>query len=597
MTPLTNKRHYHRWVANETLEDYALRYTAESARKYSIGRVANTALGIVSFLALEAIGGAITLQFGFSNAMMAISIVSSLIFLMGLPICYHAAKNGLDIDLLTRGAGFGYVGSTISSLIYAAFTFIFFAIEAVIMATAVTLLFDLPLSISYLLSATAIIPLVTHGIRRISQFQLLSQPIWVLLQLIVIGFILMHEQHAVSDWKTFTGINHNANFNWHLVGFACTIIFPLMAQNGEQVDYLRFLPKPNSISSTLRWWLAVIFAGPGWVIVGAIKMILGSFLAFLAFQQGASPTLSSDPTHMYLHIAEKMIIHPVPALIIVCLFVILSQIKINVTNAYAGSIAWSNFFSRITHQHPGRVVWLVFNVTIAFILMEIGLYQSFESILMSYSALVLGWLSTIVADLTLNRWLKLRPKSLHFMRSQLVDINPVGCLSMLTASSFGVLAQFGWFGESIKSFAPFIVLLLPFSIVPLLTWLTQGRFYLVPSTHLKTIKDTASCCLCEHAFEAPDMHHCPFYNAPICSLCCALDVSCNNTCRPEASIKAQLTQFFRWALPDAIYHRLLTRFHPSLSYFAGLMTLVSMIFYLVFHLVLMPFDDNLFPIA
>jgi hypothetical protein len=27
-------------------------------------------------------------------------------------------------------------------------------------------------------------------------------------------------------------------------------------------------------------------------------------------------------------------------------FVIVCQLKINVTNAYAGSIAWSNFFSR-----------------------------------------------------------------------------------------------------------------------------------------------------------------------------------------------------------------------------------------------------------
>ena len=34
-------------------------------------------------------------------------------------------------------------------------------------------------------------------------------------------------------------------------------------------------------------------------------------------------------------------------------FVIVSQLKINVTNAYAGSIAWSNFFSRLTHSHPG----------------------------------------------------------------------------------------------------------------------------------------------------------------------------------------------------------------------------------------------------
>jgi hypothetical protein len=36
--------------------------------------------------------------------------------------------------------------------------------------------------------------------------------------------------------------------------------------------------------------------------------------------------------------------------------------RINVTNAYAGSLGWSNFFARLTHSHPGRVVWLVFNV-------------------------------------------------------------------------------------------------------------------------------------------------------------------------------------------------------------------------------------------
>ena len=47
------------------------------------------------------------------------------------------------------------------------------------------------------------------------------------------------------------------------------------------------------------------------------------------------------------------------------LFVIVSQIKINLTNAYAGSLAWSNFFARVTHSHPGRVVWLAFNVAIA----------------------------------------------------------------------------------------------------------------------------------------------------------------------------------------------------------------------------------------
>ena len=66
-------------------------------------------------------------------------------FLIGLPIAYYAAKYGVDIDLLTRGAGFGYMGSTVTSLIYASFTFLLFAIEASILSMALKMLFDIPM--------------------------------------------------------------------------------------------------------------------------------------------------------------------------------------------------------------------------------------------------------------------------------------------------------------------------------------------------------------------------------------------------------------------------------------------------------------------
>ncbi len=124
------RREYNSWVANETLEDYALRYTPRTFRKWSELRVANTAFGATSFLALEAICGAIALSYGFTNAMWAILVVGIITFLTGLPISIYAAKYGVDMDLLTRGAGFGYLGSTITSLVYASFTFIFFALEA-----------------------------------------------------------------------------------------------------------------------------------------------------------------------------------------------------------------------------------------------------------------------------------------------------------------------------------------------------------------------------------------------------------------------------------------------------------------------------------
>ncbi len=107
------RRDYNTWVANETLEDYALRFTPRSFRKWSVLRVANTAFGAISFLVLEAIGGTIAVNYGFINAFWAIMAVGLIIFITGLPISYYAAKYGVDMDLLTRGAGFGYIGSTI----------------------------------------------------------------------------------------------------------------------------------------------------------------------------------------------------------------------------------------------------------------------------------------------------------------------------------------------------------------------------------------------------------------------------------------------------------------------------------------------------
>ncbi len=83
---------YNQWVANETLEDFALRFTARRARRWPASRVANTALGSFSFLALEAIGGALAVSHGFANALVAIGLVGLVLFLTGLPIALHAAR-------------------------------------------------------------------------------------------------------------------------------------------------------------------------------------------------------------------------------------------------------------------------------------------------------------------------------------------------------------------------------------------------------------------------------------------------------------------------------------------------------------------------
>ncbi len=532
---LPNRRKYNQWVANETLEDYALRYTAKKSRLWSAAWVANTALGVVSFLALEAIGGAITLDYGFTNAMWAILVVGIIIFLSGLPLSFYAARDGVDIDLLTRGAGFGYIGSTISSLVYASFTFIFFALEAAIMSMALNMILGIPLSIAYVISALVIIPLVTHGISRISLFQAWTQPLWLVLQVLPLVFIGIHEAGAFEQWLNFSGTSNlnttitgqeNNSFNLLLFGAAAAVIFPLIAQNGEQADFLRFLPEKTN-KNRVQWWLAVVGAGPGWVVFGVIKLFIGSFLAVLALQHGISPSLASDPAHMYAMAFSYITANPDIALWLTGIFVVISQLKINVTNAYAGSIAWGNFFSRVTHSHPGRVVWLFFNVAIALMLMELGLYQAFESILITYACLVVAWVGSVVADLVINKPLGLSPAHIEFRRGHLYDINPVGVLSMLIASVVGIIANWGLLGETAKALAAFMSLLIPFVTVPLIAWLTQGKYYLC--RHDVPEKNTASsaqpeepaqyaCQICENDFDQEDILHCPSYEGTVCSL-------------------------------------------------------------------------------
>ena len=266
------RRQYNQWVANQTLEDYALRFTAKSARRWSATRVANTALGAISFLALEAIGGTITLNYGVTNSVAAILVVSVIIFFCGLPIAYYAAKCGIDIDLLTRGAGFGYIGSTITSLIYASFTFIFFAIEAVILASALEMCFGIPRPIGYLISAVVIIPLVTYGITLISRFQLWTQPLWIVLHIMPFAAIAYASPHSFAAWTTFAGEHGNPDGHLDLLlfGTAASVVFALVAQIGEQVDFLRFLPRDRR-TSRKAWWIALLSAGPGWLWVSREK--------------------------------------------------------------------------------------------------------------------------------------------------------------------------------------------------------------------------------------------------------------------------------------------------------------------------------------
>jgi signal transduction histidine kinase/CheY-like chemotaxis protein len=544
------RRDYNSWVANETLEDYALRYTPRHFRKWSEFRVANTAFGATSFLALEAIGGAIALSYGFSNALWAILVVGLITFLTGLPISYYAAKYGVDMDLLTRGAGFGYLGSTLTSLVYASFTFIFFALEAAILALVLQMVFDWPLSVCYLIASLGVVPLVMHGITLISRLQAWSQPLWIVLFVLPYIAVLAHDPGKFSEFASLTGrVSGNSSFDALMFGAAATVAFSLVVQIGEQVDYLRFLPEKTA-ANRRRWWAAVLLAGPGWILPGMLKMLGGAFLAFLVLQQQIPPEKAVDPTQMYLAGFAYVFTDPAWVLGATALFVIVSQVKINLTNAYAGSLAWSNFFARLTHSHPGRVVWLVFNVMIAVLLMTLGVFEALERVLGLYSNVAIAWVGALVADLVINKPLGWSPKHIEFKRAHLYDINPVGLGAMLIAALLSIVAYAGAFGPVAQAYAPFIALFASMLASPLLAWWTRGRWYQArPAATLWKPGEAVTCAVCDNRFESDDMASCPAYGAPICSLCCTLESRCHDRCKTDSRAAEQVRAALAAVLP------------------------------------------------
>ncbi|MDB5925832.1 MAG: hybrid sensor histidine kinase/response regulator [Betaproteobacteria bacterium] len=542
------RRDYNKLVANETMEDFALRFTPRAFRKWSPFRVANTAIGGVSFLALEAIGGSITLNYGYTNAVWAIAVVSVIVFVTALPISYRAARSGIDMDLLTRGAGFGYIGSTFTSLIYATFTFIFFAIEAAIMALALELYFGLSLPVGYLVSSLVVIPLVMYGITFISRLQLWTQPLWLVLLALPYVCILVKSPESFAQFATFNGrAGDSPDFDWLLFGAASTVAFSLIAQIGEQVDFLRFLPEKTA-RNRVRWWSALLLAGPGWIVPGAAKMLGGAFLAFLALQHEIDIGRAVEPTQMYLVGFGYVFSNPQAVLAATALFVVVSQIKINVTNAYAGSLAWSNFFARVTKSHPGRVVWLVLNVLIAMMLMVLGVFQALEHVLGIYSNVAIAWVGALVADLVINKPLGLSPAHIEFKRAHLYDVNPVGVGALLVASTSGMAAYAGAFGEVAHAFSAFIALAVALLTAPLIALLTRGRYYIARES-APAMPGSSVCSVCDSEFESEDMAHCPAYGGPICSLCCTLDARCLDRCKSAATISEQVVAMLGAVLP------------------------------------------------
>jgi len=518
-------------AANETLEDYTLRFAPRSYRRWTPMVVATTALGGIAYMADFSIGAGIGLTHGTGNALAAILVAAVVIFVTGFPLAYYGARYNIDLDLITRGSGFGYYGSVLTSVIFASFTFIFFALEGSIMAQGLKLGFGLPLWLGYVVSTFMVIPLVIYGMKALSKLQVWTTPIWLLLMVGPLVYLVATDPGTVHTFLSYTGAQGGGGVNTASVLLGAGVCLSLIAQIGEQVDYLRFMP-PKTERNKRAWWTAVVMAGPGWVVLGALKQAIGVFLAvYILAEVGAAS--ATEPIQQFTGAFAAMM----PSWLVIPLavaLVVISQIKINVTNAYSGSLAWTNSFTRVTKRYPGRMVFVLANLAFALILMEADMFSFLNNILGFYANCAIAWIVTVATDIIVNKYLlKLSPHAPEFRRGMLYAVNPVGVVAFVAASGLSIALYFHALGDTLQPYSPVAAAVIAFVVTPLMAVLTRGRFYLrrtsdgIDAPLLDQDGNPSSatfpCHVCRQDFERPDLTACHNHGAMVCSLCSSTD--------------------------------------------------------------------------
>jgi purine-cytosine permease-like protein len=347
------------------------------------------------------------------------------------------------------------------------------------MAQGLQLGLGIPQWIGYAASTVIIIPLVIYGMNTLAKLQVWTTPLWLLLMVVPVGYLVISHPESIAGFFAYAGVAGDGGPNLASVMLAAGVCLSLMAQIAEQIDYLRFMP-PKTTANKGAWWRAVILAGPGWVIFGAIKQVVGMFIAvyLIATLDPAASVHANEPVHQFLGVYQEMM----PAWLAMTLAVVLvviSQIKINVTNAYSGSLAWTNSFTRITKTYPGRMVFVVVNLAIALVLMEANMFEFLNTILGFYANCAMAWVVTVASDIAINKYLlKISPKIPEFRRGMLYAVNPVGFVSMLVSALASIAVFFGAFGSAVQPYSPIFAVGLALVLPPFLAVLTKGKYYL-----------------------------------------------------------------------------------------------------------------------
>lgn len=507
---------------SEAGDDYALRKLPAHWKRTPTS-LAFVLSGLVWSVFSFSLGGQAALTYGLPSTLVAFAISAVYGYIATGVVAKVTATAGLDLDLVTRGSGYGFLGSAMTSLIYAVTFLMYAGFEAALMADAVhTQWPSVSLGLLYVLASLVVVPLNWYGFTQNDFIQRWTTPLFV------IGLVWLAIR--VFSLDVHPAYN-NPGLSFHNVAGAFGSALPLVAILALNAgDWCRFMRKSDVKRAT---WIAPT------VVIGGVILVEAPLGALMALYTG-----EGNPS---TYAARLM--GPVGVL-----WILLTQIRINNSNFYSGTLALANFSSRILRFVPGRRFWIVVMGAITIASTELGILNHLLDVLTFLGIFVVAWFGTIAADmLVLRPSGRAMPQYVEHRRGYLKSWGWPAVGSLVVGSAVGAVLDLGGvMSDDYAAFAAVCSALLigflgPLMIVGLFRvggntsarpaeegWYDDGS---ITDEQLDVESNMLTCGVCAERHMRQDMVTCPVTDGGvICSVDCASHRTCGDACKKPASL-------------------------------------------------------------
>ncbi|SIT70914.1 purine-cytosine permease family protein [Edaphobacillus lindanitolerans] len=436
-------------------DEYSLDRVPRSERKMGWLSITNITFGIATAIFYFQMGSVMALKFGAINALISSAYAIVVAGILGSFIAFFSAKSGMNVNLMSRGGGFGYIGASLTSFIYATNFIMYCAFEGLILVAAVHTFFpSIPEWSFIVLFGTLVIPLNWFGISQLDKLQKWSLPVFFVF--LIAAIVFSFYTPTVNGGRFWAYMPEGTEIGGTALLMCIGMHHGMMGLTALLAsDYTRFMkPKDTKVGAIAVGFIPQFFC---FGVMGVLGIWFGVRL---------------DEANPGVYIVTLLGIGG-------ALFTMLTQLRINVTNIYSASLSLSSFFENIFRFTPGRRFWVVVAGISAIVLMLGGIVDHLDKAMTFQGVFLLAWAAVLVTDaLVVKKLLKIGPRFYEARQQYLYKWNPVGTLSLIVSSLIGTIAALGYMGVFLESTAAFFAALLASILTVAIAVATKGRYYL-----------------------------------------------------------------------------------------------------------------------